>query len=257
MYAVDGQRDVLLTVDLTTGATRDVGALGFDSGFWGLALSPMALPGPGGSVFPAGTLFGVDRFTQRLYTLSTTTGAATEIGPLYLLGYWEALTFDASGRLWTTDVYDRFTVDTVTGQAVHVPGGFNVPGGLAYSLDVLPVPVAAQGAPGGVLPAGTVIGCRAGLFFAVDGKTWDPLFDAIVPEAQEVIVASPDGSIYAVGGPPGDLRLWRVSLDPIGATLIGPLGSGSIWGGAIIPGPSAAWLLGAWVTLSGRRSRRG
>ncbi len=256
MYAVDGQRDALVTVDLATGATRDIGPLGFDGGFWGLAFSSMPRPGPGGAVLPAGTLFGVEVLTQSLYTLDTATGAATPIGPLNVLGYWEGLTFDAAGDLWTTDVYDRFRVDTATGQAIHAPGGFNVPGGMAYSLDTLPVPVPAPGAAGGVLPAGTIIGCRAGSFFAVDGVTWELLFAATIPEAQEVVVAAPDGSIYTVGGPPGDLRLWRISLEPVGATLIGPLGSGSIWGGAIIPAPGASWVLGAWMVCLTRRRRR-
>jgi hypothetical protein len=241
MYAIDGARDTLITIDLATAATRDVGPLGFDGGFWGIAFSPMPLAAPGGGVFPAGTLFGVERSTQRLYSIDTATGHATPIGPLNILGVWEALTFDALGRLWTTDVYDKFTIDTATGQATHAPGGFGAPGGLAYALDTLPVPVPALG---GTLPAGTIIGCSNGSFFAMDGLSWGPLLAAMIPEAQEVIVAAPDGTLYAIGGPLGDLWLWKVSLDPVGAEPIGALGSGAIWGGAIIPAPGTAALIG-------------
>lgn len=253
-YAVDGARDVLVTIDLGSGAARDVGPLGFDGGFWGLAFNHVPVPGPGGTTFAPGTLFGVEVSTQRLYTIDTATGHATSIGPTYLLGAWESLTFDAQGRLWTTDLYDRFTLDTATGLASHVPGGFNVPLGVAYSMDMLPAPVPAAGV--GVLPAGTLLACKAGQFFALDGTTWDLLLAASIPEAREVVVAAPDGTIYVIGGPWQSQSLYRVSLDPIEAVLVGPTGVGSLWGGAIIPAPPSATLVVALaVALASRRRR--
>lgn len=252
MYAVDGQRDVLIMIDLKTGATMEVGPLGFDGGFWGLAFNPVPVPGPAGSTWAPGTLFGIEVSTQSLYTINPATGLAALVGPVGALGVWEPLTFDLQGTLWTADVYDRFAVNSATGQASHVPGGFSVPGGVAYSMDTLRVPVPA---PGGMLPAGTIIACRAGRFFALDGATWDLLLDLEIPQVQEVVAAAPDGTIYAVGGPPGDLGLWRISLSPAGADFIGPLNSGSIWGGAIIPAPACLPLIGAAAWLGARRRR--
>ncbi|MFM9996339.1 MAG: hypothetical protein ACKVU4_11125 [Phycisphaerales bacterium] len=254
MYALDGLRDVLVTIDLATGAATDVGPIGFNAGFCGLAFNPVPVPGPGGSVFSPGTLFGVDANTQRLYTFDLGTGRATAIGPTFLLGVWETLTFDARGRLWTTELYDRFTLDTATGLASHVPGGFNVPLGVAYSTDTLPVAVPAAGP--GVLPAGTIIACRAGLFHALDGRTWDVLLTTSIPEATEVVMAAPDGTIYALGGPYESMSLYRLSLSPIGAELIGPTGLGHLWGGAIIPAPAGAMLVFGAIGACAARRRR-
>lgn len=254
MYALDGQRDVLVTIDLATGAATDVGPIGFNAGFCGLAFNPVPVPGPGGSAFAPGTLFGVDANTQRLYTFDLGTGHATAIGPTFLLGVWETLTFDSRGRLWTTELYDRFTLDTATGVASHVPGGFNVPLGVAYSTDTLPVAVPAAGI--GVLPAGTIIACRAGQFHALDGDSWDVLLTTTIPEASEVVAAAPDGAIYALGGPFASMSLYRLSLDPIGAELIGPTGVGHLWGGAIIPSPGGAAVAVSALVLCRRRRGR-
>lgn len=252
MYAVDGERDVLLTVNLQTGATTDVGPLGFDGSFWGLAFNRAPCPAPGGGTFPPGTLFGVEVSTQALYTLNLATGQATTIGNTGVLGAWEPLTFDAAGNLWTIDVYDRFTLSTATGQATHAPGGFNVPGGVAYSMDTLLQPVPAAGV--GVLPAGTIIACRAGQFFAVDGVTWHMLMAAPIPQAWEAVAAAPDGSIYAIG-PVGTDGLWKLSLDPVAAEYVGPLGSSTIWGAAIIPAPAGVLALAAAACRLGARRR--
>ncbi len=254
MYAVDGDRDMLLTIDLATGATTDLGPLGFNGGFWGLAFNPMPVPGPGGMTWAPRTLFGVEVNTQSLYTINTTTGLASPVGPTSVLGLWEPLTFDRHGQLWTADVYDRFTLSTVTGQATHAPGGFNVPGGVAYSMDTLPVAVPAAGV--GTLPAGTIIACRNGRFFAIDDTSWEVLLDLEIPAAQEVVAAAPDGTIYAIGGPPGNLGLWRISLAPVGAEFIANLNSGSIWGGAIIPAPGTLPAIATAALMTRRRRPR-
>jgi hypothetical protein len=252
IYAVDGAADTLVRIDPATGLATDIGPLGFNGSFWGLAFSDRPLPAPGGTIWPARTLFGVEVSSQALYTISVATGHATRIGPTFLLGFWESLTFDRHGELFTTDVYDRFSLDTSSGLATHVPGGFLAPQGVAWSLDLLPVDVPY---PGGTLKAGTIVGCRAGVFFALDGDTWEPIWDAFIPAADEGIAVSPDGTIYGIGGSPADHRLWRIDLLTQSAELIGSTGRNAIWGAAVIPSPAPAAAGGIAVLWWSRRRR--
>ncbi len=254
MYAIDSVSDVMVTINLSTGAATPVGPIGFNGGIWGLAFSTAPTPGPGGTTHPAGTLFGVEVATQRLYTLNTSTGLATPIGPTFLLGVWETLTFDAAGNLWTTEVYDRFLLNTATGLATHVPGGLNVPTGVLYSLDLLPVAVPMMGS--GTVPAGSLIGCKAGMFYALDGVTWDVLHAAPIPGAEEVVAAAADGTIYAIGGPFGNNRLFRLDPATGTSTLIGSTGLGAVYGGAIIPAPATIGAGAAVGAIGVTRRRR-
>lgn len=253
MYAVDGERDTLVRIDLHNGLATDIGPIGFDGAYWGLAFSPRPLPAAGGLTWPAETLFGIEVTTQSLYAFDLKSGRADRIGITYLLGFWESLTFDRYGTLWTTDVYDRYTLDTVSGLVSHVPGGFNVPVGVSWALDVLPVDVPYIY---GTLVAGTIVGCRAGLFFALDGDTWDLLFTAQIPAADEAIAVTPDGTVYGIGGSPSDHQLWRIDLMTLSSTLIGSTGRNAIWGAAIIPAPPVGAPIGAWVLLAMGRRRR-
>ncbi|MFT4754947.1 MAG: hypothetical protein ACI85Q_002511 [Salibacteraceae bacterium] len=86
-----------------------------------------------GLQFINGILYGISEFTQKVYTLNTSTGEATFVTNLDLTGYWdrpssfkpEALTLAADGTIYTTDTHGddseiwKFT-SFPYGQLVHV-----------------------------------------------------------------------------------------------------------------------------------------
>lgn len=95
------------TIDLTTGAGPLLGAsgIGQSESFADLALSP------------SGVLFAVttDGSTGRLYTVNTSTGAATFVANLGIDPANAGLTFTADGRLWMVQAPSLYLVNTSTG----------------------------------------------------------------------------------------------------------------------------------------------
>jgi hypothetical protein len=100
------------TIDLATGSGPVLGPSGIGQGesFADLALSP------------SGTLYGIttDGSTGRLYTINTSSGAATSVATLGIDPANAGLTFTADGRLWMVQGVSLFSVNAATGATTLV-----------------------------------------------------------------------------------------------------------------------------------------
>lgn len=252
MFAVSST-DVLVRIDLATGAGQSIGSIGFNGNSWGLAFNHVLVPAPGGGFFAVGTLFGVETTTDQLYTFDLATGAATLIGTgLGATSGAESLTFDLAGNLMTVDNGRIYTINTATG--VASPGPLTT--AVVDGLDMTPVPLMVQGV--GLVPAGTIFGVDNGPIFILDPVTGavTNIGNVTNTVADETLAFAPDGTLYGLGIPANNYDLNHISLDPVGGTLIGSTGFSNLWGSAIIPEPATLSLLSLCLTLR-RRHRDG
>lgn len=116
---IDDGSGVLGTVDVATGSASVVGNMG-------VIMTDIAFS-------PTGTLYGIS--FNSLYTINTTTAAATLIGGLGLTGA-NALVFGSDGTLYTAafNTTNLYTVSTLTGAAISIGNiGFNSAGDLAFN----------------------------------------------------------------------------------------------------------------------------
>lgn len=99
----------LYKIDVPTGTTTIIGALGLDDDFEGLAYNVLD-----------GYLYAVGDVSRKLYKVDINTGAATEVGLLGASGSEFGLSFDGAGTLYLTDGGSLYTVDTATGVATLI-----------------------------------------------------------------------------------------------------------------------------------------
>lgn len=250
MYAVDCYTDELVRIDLRTGKSASVGPIGFNGNSWGLAFSPVDLVGRGGAIYPAGTLFGIDDYSDLLYTLDLATGHATPVDFPIFVDYGKSLAFDAEGRLYAMEFNALYELDLATGKAkVVLETNFGPDG-----IDIAFTPVSFG--DGQVFPPGTLIGVDSGSLYALDiraNKSTElgkPGFHFV----NETLAFGPDGTLYGLGyAGPQDV-LTDVQFMPLGATIIGGTGHSALWGAAIIPEPCTGLLL-PLALLALRRNR--
>jgi hypothetical protein len=205
LYGVDDVSDSLVTCNVATGACTAIGTLGRDVTDTGLAFTTPTLlfmstdapknptnlyrlaPATGGATLVGdqgqsvtglaavdGTLFGLGGDAQgNLVVVSTTTGAATSIGPLGIPAFTDAgFDADAAGTLWGISDPGRsagmiFTVSPTTGAASiiatpQLSGGASLGG---FESLAIPAGACAGLAQAGVPAIPTVDG--AGLAFLV------------------------------------------------------------------------------------------
>lgn len=113
-FAVDTANDNLLSIDLGTGATTVIGAIGFGD-FEALSFQP-----------GTGILYGLDDVSDTLITINTTTGAGTAVGPMGNNFDDAGLAFDDVGNLFAASDLSGdgvFTVDVATGAATEIGEG--------------------------------------------------------------------------------------------------------------------------------------
>jgi streptogramin lyase len=116
-YAISTS-SILYEVELATGATRQIGALGVAGSFGGMDFGQDR------------RLYAVDESLDRLYRIDVGTGAATRIGNLGVDVGFVGLAFDEAGFLWMVAGHFLYRVDTATGGATLV-------GGTGVSLNTL------------------------------------------------------------------------------------------------------------------------
>ncbi|MBI4612995.1 MAG: hypothetical protein HY720_05240 [Planctomycetes bacterium] len=132
LYGVASTGDDFLIIEKSTGATTNVGNLGFTI-VEGLAFDPNT-----------NTLYGSDISTDQLIRINTATGAGTAVGPLGLASV-EGLAFDPNtNTLYGTDLgIDKIvTINTATGAASQLGAtlGYGQVAGLAVASTPVPAP---------------------------------------------------------------------------------------------------------------------
>lgn len=172
LYAIDDSSNQLITIDTTTGAGTTVGALGVSVAGPGLAISASGIAFMGdrsgndlwtvdlgtgaatllngsigadldGLTFLGNTLYGVDPGNDSLYTVNTTTGAASLVGAGGTLGGLSAesaLTTDGTWLYAADDDGDYFRINPNTGAATVITRNGRDVEGLAIQSTAIPVP---------------------------------------------------------------------------------------------------------------------
>lgn len=161
----------LYTIDLTTGATVDIGPVGTGD-VEALTFSC------------DGVLYGIDDGTSELVRINTTTGAGTVIGPLGVSINHPGLTFDDQGRLWLADedTQNLYLVNLTTGAATLVgPTGREITAlafrnGVLYGIDDnTDTIVRINTTTGAATAVGAALGIaldEGGIDFDADGVLW-------------------------------------------------------------------------------------
>jgi hypothetical protein len=127
LYTVENYTSTLYTIDTTTLAVNSVGTLGVGFAFGDLAWNPNTQ-----------TLYMVDgRGAQSLYTVNTTTGAATLVGPHNVVDLF-GLTYDTATTTLYGGSFDDpgqfYRLNTATGEATVIGSGIGLRiGALAYN----------------------------------------------------------------------------------------------------------------------------
>lgn len=239
MYAVDCFKDELVRIDLRSGKADSIGPIGFNGNSWGLAFSPVELVGRGGVVYPSGTLFGLDDYTDLLYTFDLRTGRASPVDFPIFIDYGKSLAFDAEGRLYAMEFNALYELDLAAGKPTVVLETNFGPDG----IDIAVTPVAFG--DGHVFPPGTLFGVDSGALYALDireNKSTElgkPGFNLV----NETLAFGPDGTLYGLGDAGAQDVLTELHFMPLGATVIGATGHGGLWGAAIIPEPASLLLV--------------
>ncbi len=172
LYAIDDSSNKLITIDTTTGAGTAVGALGVSVSGPGLAISASGVAFMGdrsgndlwtvdlgtgaatllngsigadldGLTFLGNTLYGVDPGNDSLFTVNTTTGAASLVGAGGTLGGLStesALTTDGTWLYAADDDGDYFRINPNTGAATVITRNGTDVEGLAMQSAAVPVP---------------------------------------------------------------------------------------------------------------------
>ena len=111
LYSATTSYDTLISIDTSNGAVTTIGSLQTITDFRGMAFDPTT-----------NTLYATDAYfpgLSDLYTINTTTGAATQVGALG--DFAGGLAFDAAtSTLYGTDVDNLLTINTSTGVAAEV-----------------------------------------------------------------------------------------------------------------------------------------
>lgn len=128
-FVVDTKADNLLSIDLGTGATSLIGAIGFGD-VEALSFQP-----------GTGVLFGLDDSSDQLITIDTTTGAGTAVGSLGNSFSDAALAFAGSGSslFGGSDLGDNgvYSIDPNTGAATFLSDTGNDPFAMAFLNGVM------------------------------------------------------------------------------------------------------------------------
>lgn len=240
IYYQEGFSPHIYIFDTVAGTNTLLGATGGPTDSFGLAFAP------------GGALYAHDRGTASLYTLNTTTGAATLVGSSGLGA--EDFTFNLTGSTgYVTSDDNLYAIDPATGAATLL-------GALGTTMDGLATAPVALTVNGTNYAAGAVFGIDSGALYAIDVVTQAATFIGTV-DADETIDFGPDGMLY------GHVGNTFYAIDP--ATLTGTaLGTSgnvvSVFGMAIQPevqrvadGGQALLLAGlAWFGLHLVRRRR-
>ena len=234
IYFQPGFTDELRVIDTDTTIETFVGNMDGIADSWGFSFSP------------AGTLYGFNRGTQSLYTISLADGSTTLIGTT-ILGDVESLTFNGDGsQLFVSAGSDLYSLDPANADATLI-------GNLGLALDglsVTPVDVAVEGL--GTLPAGTIFGVDGTDLYTVDATIGSLTTIGTVGGPNETIAFAPDGTLYGHNNA-GEFNI--IGLDPLTTTFAFNSSSGLVFAAAVTPVPGTLAVF-AIVGLGGRRRRR-
>jgi hypothetical protein len=232
--------DILVRIDVDQPEVAIVGELGIDTLLTGMAFSPVAVQGPDGETYPAGTLWAYDGQGGDLFTLDLEPGAANLLGQVPGGGVTDyALSFDLEGNLYTAFGSSVRRIDTESLTTTPV-------GTLPFSdLDEWDVLEVAQEIPGvGMVPAGMFIanvgGNAADNLWLVDPSDWSgtDLGELGSTSLNWSVATGGSGAIYGSGSPANHRTVNRIFLDPLSAELIVNSGQPSIYGADVIAVPA-------------------
>lgn len=230
LYAIDDATDQLVTIDRTTYGVTTIGALGVGGDFGDMTWASTT-----------NTLYAVGgRGNNALYTINTTTGAATLVGNHGVRDMF-GLAFDSStGTLYAQSTNQGvYTLDTITGAATQIGSNGVYPGGLAYnsSTDKLLLLGAGGGtvneinrtngtatllaSPGFINDNGFTHDDELGGYWAADWNNNLFRFDESFNRANVANLGNPYAAIAFVGD--GHVVPEPGSLALLGAALIGSL----------------------------------
>jgi hypothetical protein len=228
IYFQAGFTDDLYSFDTVTLTQTFIGDMGFADS-WGFAFSP------------TGILYGHNRATASLYTIDTTTGAATLVGATGIAA--EDLTFDAAGTsLYATAGGSLYSLNPLTGAAALV-------GSLGFSLDGLTLS-----------PSGTIYGVDGGSIYSVNVGVPSVTLVGSTSGADETFDFGPGGILYGHGD---DGFFYTIDTTTFLATVLGPTpGIALVFGSAVrpdvaaVPEPGTVGLIGAGLIALAMRLRR-
>jgi Strictosidine synthase-like, N-terminal len=246
MYLLEGSGEGVSRFETTTGVEVFIGNTGM-SRLQGAAFRPSD-----------NTLFAIHTFGNNgLYTINTTTGAATLVGDTNIGGSPESLAFTSNGTLYTatTSGTNLYTIDSNTGAATllgSISGMSDVDG-----LTVSPVAVNVSGQ--GVVPADTLFAVDSGSLYIVDPNTLVATLIGSI-DATETIAFDSTGVLYGVNN---SSMVNRIDLSTLTSTTVGGSSFPTVWGSAFanaasVPEPEsvAVWvLLLLCVVCVGARTR--
>ncbi|MEM7455429.1 MAG: hypothetical protein AAF456_13845 [Planctomycetota bacterium] len=220
-----GFTDEVWRFDTDSGTETFVGNMGISAGSMGFS-------------FLGDTLYAFNRDDGGLYTVDTSSGAASLVG-FSGLNSAESLTFDGAGNLYTMEGFALIQLSILDGSATSL-------GSLSTNIDGLSYdPISDR-----------IIGVDSGTLYEIDPGTLMSTSIGSTSGADETLAFGPDGTLYGHGD---DFMFYEIDLTTGGATFIGNTSSRFVFASAVsqvIPEPGSFLICAGSIGMLVLRRRR-